>query len=388
MSLHETVEMIKKVGLGMAIGLGGTITLFIIIRIGILVKNILYPPKIAPPNYAYGVLPALQFPKNATQQQFSYTLNTLSGTLPQFPDRLNIYPVKRPQPNLLNLNNARSKMAALGFTTPDGNTVAEIPLGNSWYEWDMQDPQTAITFKMRMNTVTFDFNLLSNYLPSLTVLEAQNLSDQDNAIQTAQSYLNTLALFPDDIDLTKTQNPNQTVRYTTYPQLFSIQNNTLIPATSLSKAQVIRVDFYQKDISYELNTGVQGDNHVMQTTKMQLPIVYPNPPYSTMSFWIASGPSAAQVVQADFVHQEIDTTSNTDATYGIKTPQEAFDELKAGKAYIASYNGSSSNILINNIYLAYYLGQTQQAYLMPVIVFEGNDNFMAYVSAVENQWVK
>jgi hypothetical protein len=200
--------------------------------------------------------------------------------------------------------------------------------------------------------------------------------------------LETIELLPKDIDLTKTQTPEKNVHYITSPQIFSIVNGALVPTTSLSKAQAIRVDIYQKDMEYQLNTGIAGDGGIKKLD-MKIPILYPHPPYSTMSFCIASGANGAQVVAANYVHQDITIPEvDTEATYPIKTATEAFDELKKGNGYIAAYSGNDSSVLINNVYLAYYLGEEKQDYLMPIIVFEGDGGFFGYVSAVKNDWVK
>ncbi len=385
MTLHQTRETIIKFGIGSVISFVIILFIVIIYRVGVGVKNTLYPPKIQPPNSAYDVLPSLQFPKSATNGNLTYTLNTLTGALPDFPDRLYIYPFVRQEPNFLNLDKAKQKAAILGFLNQAGSVVPEIPLGNANYEWD--DPE-GVNRKLIFNIVSFDFKMSSNYLTSLTVLNAQNLSNQKSAINVAKIFLDNIALFPQDIDLDKTNSPDKNVSYLTYPQLFSIKNSILTPTTSLSKAQVIWVDFYQKDIEYELNTGVQ-EGSGFKKIKMKLPILYPHPPNSIMSFWVASGQSDAEVVAAKFVHKDISVPTGTEpATYAIKTGQEAFDDLKNGKAYVASFAGSDSQVLINNVYLAYYIGEEKQDYLMPIVVFEGDKDFFAYVSAVKNEWVK
>ncbi|MCL5432856.1 MAG: hypothetical protein M1524_01950, partial [Patescibacteria group bacterium] len=75
------------------------------------------------------------------------------------------------------------------------------------------------------------------------------------------------------------------------------------------------------------------------------------------------------------------------ATYPIKTADESFSDLQRGDAYIVSYDGTDPNIKIKNVYLGYYLGDTEQDYLMPIVVFEGNDNFVAFISAIKNEWL-
>jgi len=382
MTLHNATDFIKKIFIGASIGIVLIIMLVLIFRIGAIVKNIVSPPKIIPPNQAYNVLPALQFPKSEISNNFTYTLNTISGTLPtDFPDRLDIYPLIQPSPNFLNLDSIKTKVQTIGFMDPQGNSLPENSLGNGLYEWD---ETTGINRKIKFNIVTFDFSLSSDYLASLTVLGGQSLNDENNAILTAKTFLDSLQLLPADIDLTKTQNSAPNVNYNTYPQLFAIKNGTLVPTSSLSTAQVIRVDFYQKDVEYDLDTGRSG----VAKIKIKLPILYPHPPYSTMSFWIASSQYNSSVDAANFIHRDISVPTGTAATYPIKTAQEALDELKNGKAYIPSYSGLDKNILISNIYLAYYIGEGNQQYLMPIIVFEGQNGFFAYVSAVKNEWVK
>ncbi|HVF69263.1 MAG TPA: hypothetical protein VNA13_01725 [Xanthomonadales bacterium] len=377
MSLHKATELIKKFGIGMGIGLGVIIIISIFVRIGGYIISVAVPPKITPPNQAYDALPAIEFPRNKVDNNFTYVLNTVSGALPaDFPDRLIIYPLEEPEPNFLNLDKAKEKAGILGFTNREGKVIPETALGNGNYEWA---DASGINRKLRIDTVTFNFALTSNYLAALTVLGSQDLSDEQNAIETARDFLERIELLPKDVDIQKISNPQKDLAYDTYPKLFSIRNGTLIPTTSLSTARVIRVDFHQKDIEYDLDTGIKKAAKL----KMKLPIRYPDPPFSTMSFWIASGENTAEIYAANFIHNNILIPTDTVATYPIKTSGEAFEDLKNGKAYIASYNGLDQQILISNIYLAYYLGETKQSHLMPIVVFEGQDGFFAYVPAVK-----
>ncbi len=380
MSLHKATEAIKKFGIGIGIGLVALVLITIFIRIGGFVIGIVVPPKITPPNHAFDALPALEFPPNKVDNNFTYILNTVTGALPEgFPDRLIVYPIEAPEPNFLNLEKAKEKAQNLQFTDQQNDVVPETALGNGFYEWA---DTTGIDRKLKIDTVSFNFNLTSNYLSDLKVLAGQNLSNEVDAIETTKDFLETIGLYPEDIDITKIETPQKESNYDTYPKVFSIINGVLVPATSLSTARVIRVDLHQKDIEYDLDIGIKK----APKKKMELPIRYPNPPFSTMSFWVASGGNDAEVHAANFIHNKILTTKQ--ATYPIKTADAAFEELKSGKAYIASFAGLDQQILISNVYLAYYLGEEKQNYLMPIIVFEGQDKFFAYVSAIENEWVK
>jgi hypothetical protein len=380
MTLHDTAEFSKKGGIALSIGLGVILMIVMLVKVGKFINSILHPPRIAAPNVAYGKIPPITFPQSTVNGQFTYSLHTLSGSLPQdFPDRVIVYPVVISEPNLLNLDQARSKVQALGFVDQLGKTLPEIPRGGPNYEWD--EPNG---FQRRIiyNIVNNSFSMTSNYLTSLAVLNAQNLGDQNAAVATVQNFMGNLGSIPSDVDLNLTQNPDPNITYTTTPQLFSIISGQLTPTSSLSNTQVIRVDLYQKEIDYSLTAGTNQDLTHFQNFDMKLPIMYPHPPFSTMNFLVASGDNQALVVSAIYNHQTVNLLPDTQATYPIKTPQQAFDDLKNGKGYIASYSGNDSQILINNVSLAYYIGQTEQPYLMPVIVFQGQNGFFAYVSAV------
>lgn len=386
MTLHDTTETAKKGLLVIGIGFGIFMFITISMRIGGFIKAILFPAKIAPPNEAYGKLQQLAFPKSTVSGQFTYSLNTLNGELPQdFPDRITIFPMIISQPNLLNLDNTKNKVASLGFSDQSGNPLSEISLGGPNYEW--REPE-GFQRQIIYNIINQNFTMTSNYLTSLAVFNTQSLGDQTSAIATVQNFLSSISSLPADVDLTLTQNANPDIDYATTPQLFSIVNGQLSQTTSLSNTQIIRVDLYQKEVDYTLTAGQnQSDTH-FQDLQMKLPILYPHPPHSTMNFLIASGPNQPDVVSAIFNHQTVNLTPDTQATYPIKTVQDAFTELKNGNAYIAAYTGTNNQIVINKVYLAYYLGETEQQYLMPIIVFEGQNGFFAYVSALTNSVIE
>jgi hypothetical protein len=388
MTLHETVETMKKLGIGSAIGIGLIIVLVVTFNTGILIKNILFPQKAEDANHPYGKLPAIAFPQNATKANLVYDSNNLlSGKFDVFPDRLNVYKIDNPIPNFQNLDQAKDKAKSLEFIDDTGTALPPVPLGDATYEWD--EPKN-LQRKLVFNIVSFDFTLTSNYLTSLTVLNAVGLPDEPNAIKSATDTLDSIGLLPSDLDITKTQSTDKKVNYYTYPQTLSIKNSQLVPATSLSDAQVIRVDLYQKDVQYNLNTGFKDNNSLSQTKQVQLPILYPHPPYSTMSLWIGMGPQGPAVVNAKFSHRNYIVEKDVEPTYLIKTADEAFDELKKGAGYIAAYNGSDNDVEehISNAYLAYYIGDTEQHYLMPIYVFEGDKGFFGYVSAVKDEWME
>jgi len=391
MSLHDTTEFAKKAGITLSISLGVILMLVVFFKIGGVIHSMLFPARLPAPNETYGKLPPIAFPKSDINGPFTYSINTVNGSLPQdFPDRLNVYPMIISEPSLLNLKNAESAISNIGYTDSQGNPVPAVPIGGSNYQWKETTPDSnGFENTMDYNIITENFTTTSNYLTQLSVLQGQyiqNMNAPTDAIPVVQDFVNNLDVFPSDIDLTLTQNAPTQNTYNTTPLMYSVTAGQLTPATALAAAQVIRVDLYQKEIDYSIPAGQNQDSTQFKDFDMKLPILYPHPPYSTMNFLVASGQGSANVVQANYNHQTVNLQPSTpqasQAVYPIKTAQQAFDDLKSGKGYIASYNGTGGQILITNVFLAYYIGTAQQNYLIPVIVFQGQNGFFAYVPAV------
>jgi len=344
-SLHRVTEVTKKLLLGLGIGISLIIIIAFIVQV---IKSSLPPPPPPPPTVSFGQLSSIPFPDNTLNKGFTYTVNTLTGQFPAFGDRAMVYKLDKPVISLLSLQQTTDIVKQNGFSDPP------TKISDTLYQWQQTNaPQPKIMY----NIVTqgFHYSLNTNYLTDSDVLAANNLPDQVNAINDVRNFFASFNADLSDIDMTKTQTT-----------LFSIQGNTLVPASSYSHANVIQVDFFQNDLN-------------------KLPIYYVHYPHSIINAFISSVSTPNQVAEAYYAHQKIILDQN--ATYPIKTTDEAFQELKNNKGFIANYDGTKTNITITNVLFAYYMGINQQDYLMPVIVFQGNNNFYAYVSAIKNDWV-
>lgn len=347
-TLHKTTEFTKKILKWSAITVVSIIVLFVILRVGTQIKEYFFPTPLPPPTVKFGKLPALKFPENAISPPaggFTYRLNTLSGQLPTLPTQINVYKIVGPEPSLLALEKAKERVSKIGFDLPPTR------IQDTLYQWANQDTPSK---KLLLDIVSLNFSLSSDFISDQDVLSAKNLPNENEAIENAMNFFKNIDL-PQDIDNEKTKTT-----------LLSIEGQELVPATSFSKTQVIRVDFFQKDVD-------------------GLSIYYPKAKNSIMYVLIAAGISQPQIVEVKFFHHNI---SEISATYPIKTAEEAFLELKNKKAYLASYFDSEANIAIKDISLGYYLSDEEQSYLVPIIVFEGNNGFFAYVETIRDEWIE
>lgn len=346
LSLHNATEEIRVLIKWLAILVGIVIIIVLLIRIGLFVRELFFPTPPSPPTVKFGKIPLVSFPESNTDLSLTYTLDTVSGDLPEFPDRITVNKILPSQPNLLALQRAQEKVQQVGFITQP------VAITENLYEWNNPTPPNK---KMILDIITFNFDLTSNYLNDPAVINSRIDVDEFGAIAVSENFLISLQSTPEDLNLEKTKTT-----------LLSIVNGSLTEATSLSNSQLIRVDFFQNDVN-------------------ELPIQYPKPPFSSMNFFVGSKTIPGQIVEAHYFHH---TVTDISATYPIITADKAYEQLQNGNAYIASYYGTNTSIKITNVYLAYYLGEATQEYLYPVIVFEGSDGFFAYIPAIPSEWLE
>jgi hypothetical protein len=301
------------------------------------------PPK---PTVAFGQLPALPFPPRPSYGSLTYTLETPDGKLPVFPDQLEVISMTAPQSSLQSLEKAKTKAKGLGFSD-EGKVIAEnVP---SIYVFPKQSSPSNLVFNIITDVFSISYDLTAN--PSVV---ANQPPAPDQAISRVRSLLQAGSSFP--VDLTGAATT----------ELLKIENGKFVKALSLSDAQMTKVNLFRKNIGTDPKTSI--------------PMVTPE--YPEANIWVILTGSN-EVAQAEYHYFPLDETKK--ATYPIKTVQQAWEELQAGKAYIARKEDSAPVIAIRRVFLAYFDAGQYAEYLQPVIVFEGDNNFYAFVPAVETE---
>lgn len=342
-SLYYVTEHIKMLGKWLGIIIGSAIILVFLFRFIVFLKEVIAPTPPPPPTMIWGKLPDLILPQSSFTQKFTYTVNTISGDLPNLPNHAPVYLIATPEASLQSLNNAGTLVGNVGFDQ-EGIRISETA-----YQWTNPKPPIQ---KMQYDIVTKNFDLSSDFLSDSNIVSGKNLSSDTTATEKAEDFLANLDAFPSDLDATKSA-----------ISFFAIQNSALVPTTSLSNAQIIQIDFFQKNI----------DN---------FSIYYPEYPASPMTVFVGGGDFDETVVSVHYYHN---TLTDISSTYPIYTTHEALTLLQKGKGYVASYKGISSSILIQNVKLGFYLAKDSKTYMMPIFIFEGSNNFVAFVSAVKEK---
>ena len=317
---------------------------FAIFRIGLIIKEILYPTPPPPPTVLFGKLPAPVFAQNDLSKDLTYKIETISGSLPTISSQTKVYTITLPKPDLLALDIAKQKVKAARFEN------GPFKVSDIVYDWSTNGdlPKT-----IRLNIETFNFEVTSNFLQDPDAISGRNIADEKSATEKASDFLSVMGYSSTDLDF---ENP--------LVNFFTINNDgTFVKATSLSNTQIVQVNYFKKNID-------------------DLSVYNEKPTEANVNVVLASG---GEIVGASFVNPEI---SQEFSTYPLKTIEQALDELKNQKAYTASYFGTDKNVSINDAFLAYYLSKNENNFLYPIIVFTGDDGFYAYVSAVRDEWIE
>jgi len=323
--------------------------LFIFFKGGEIAKNLFFPTPPAPPEEKFGKLPPVTFPTQ-NPQNYEYRINTLTGRLPSFPEvcklyknslycQVKVYKVKKREPSLVALKSARDKLQVIGYTENESRISEEE------YQWTNSKGKT-----IRMNILTGNFKIFSNFLGESSGSLTGEAARKEGAFELVERLLENLGLETEDLD----QEPS-TLTY------LKLENGTLIKSQSLNEANFARLDLFQKNL----------DNHE---------IYYPGLAESLMYFIIESDSSnLPNVVDASFSHFIAD--SSNFSTYPIKTAEAAFEDLKQGNALVFSNDKNVKLIDIIDVSLGYYIGDENQQYFLPIVVFKGKE-FTAYVQAI------
>lgn len=72
--------------------------------------------------------------------------------------------------------------------------------------------------------------------------------------------------------------------------------------------------------------------------------------------------------------------------YPLKSAEKAYEELRSGKGFVTHFSVETNNIAIKKMFLAYLDTPSYQTYLQPVYVFLGDNDFVGYTPALQDDY--
>lgn len=330
-----------------AVGIGVFTVLWMVISAGVAAWKIAHPIVI-PPDLKYGILPKTVFPDKQYVKK-TFTQQFANDNFPTFPDQARVYFIARPISTFLALDEDKKIAAQLGFNAEP----KELTPGNGIYEFRNDIYNQTLT----MNIADGSFQLKYPYESDQLLLNPTSIPNKNEAIDAAKQYLTSADKYPKDLD-----DGEKKVSY------WKIELDGLKAVGSQSEGNAVRVDFFRSNLD--------GGYPIMSSE-------YNSAPVSVLLS--GSQTEGKRVIEVNYKYAPVDRESFS--TYPIKTAQAAWGDLTAGN-YWPVNDVSGSSVVIRKMYLAYFEPVVLTNYLQPVYVFEGDNNFIGYVPAVVDKYVK
>lgn len=212
--------------------------------------------------------------------------------------------------------------------------------------------------KLTIDITNFNFRYDYDFDKEAELFTKTLIPSKKEIENKAIDFLKTVERYPDELSRGKI-NINL-MQYDPGRKSFAVVNRSV-------DANVAEVDFYRPEIE-----GVT--------------VVTPGFPSSQNYVLIVFFESGFRVLRAQVKFFE--KSEEQVGVYPLKEGAVVWEKLKAGEGRVITTPTSSREIVIKNMFLAYFDPDVYQDYLQPVYVFLGEPNFVAYVPAVTDEYLR
>lgn len=306
------------------------------------------PPPPPPPTVGFGVLPRLEFPPQSDDEKpEAYTLEMAYG-LRDSTDRAKVFLMPKASINLLADDQVKQLAARYGFI------FAPEIIGDKLYRFTKISP---LDMSLEISSIDFTFAMRSNFLSRPDLLTSSGrLPEEFEAIERVKRFIDTADLMGTDVATAAGE--------VTF--LRSI-GGTLRQAFALADADFIQVD---------LRRNLVDD---------QYPFYTPEWPKGVVSAKLtAAFAGNNSIVEMDYNYRRVDYLNFE--TYPLRGVRSAWQTVQAGEAFVINPK-QVKEAVVREVELAYFDSFTEQSYMQPIYVFKGDQDFMAFVSAVHANYL-
>jgi hypothetical protein len=309
----------------------------------------IFPPPPPKATVAFGKLPKLPFPEKDFPKGLNIKIETADTSLPKFPIHLPVYEMPPIPQSIDALEQARSIAERLRF---EGGGVPLLESTPNIYRFVKKDSPSSLRINILSKIFSIDYNILQD--PSVVL--GPPIS-HEQALTQIVNYLKSANLIRPDID------KDAVITH----QYYKVEIDKFVPVSSQSEGNVVKINIFRKNFGPESS------------------IPSKTPEFPEANIWFMVGNRGIQeIIRGEYYYFPIDESKF--ATYPIITAEEAIEKLKQGKAYLVSLDQDTKDITIRKIYLAYYDAGQYTPYYQPIVVFEGDNNFLSYVPAVVDEF--
>ena len=344
MTLTQTATLVKQVMKISIIALVLGTASFIGFKIWYAYYLAHLPPVEEKPDTKFGLLPKPDLPQGSVStSNFSYSLDTTTGGLPKvgidpgFEKIIKVYFVTQTFASLLAPERSESLAKKFDINLPP------IILSEIRYRFKDKDKELLVDLD----------NGNFSYSKAATISAKVSLDDDDKLVSDFGQILSTLGVMKDGL-----RNARSKIT------LLRATGGNYIPTQLRAEAVASQISLWPAPIDKKAIFTADFNKSLVSATVF------------------GSAGSLDNYLSLNFTYYPIDTS--TFATYPVKTPEAAFDNLRSGKGVII-VEPDKPQVSITSVSLGYYLSENYSPYLQPIYVFEG-PNFVAYVIAISEQF--
>ncbi len=211
--------------------------------------------------------------------------------------------------------------------------------------------------KLSIDIGNFNFKYVNNVIETDSLMTGSITLSKTNIINKAVDFLKSTGRYPDELSRGTTN-----LIYLKYDPA----HGDFVNVQRASEASAVEVDFYRPTV---------GD--IAVTT----PKFFNSHNYVIMNF-DKGEPNIIRAQMAFFDKSEEQT-----GVYPLRTGEEAWMKLKAGQGKIVAGRAGTKSVTIKKMFTAYLDPDAYQTYFQPVYVFLGDDDFVAYVTAIKDEYL-
>ncbi len=211
--------------------------------------------------------------------------------------------------------------------------------------------------KLYINIKNYNFQYEYDFGQHREIFIQAALPQEKDIEQKTVDFLKSIDRYPEDLAKGKIN-----FLYFYYDNV-----NNVISPSSFEKANVVELDFFPQDV----------ENYPVFYEKFQ---TSPNHVIATF----VNGEIEILKAKISYFEKAYDQFG----VYPLKTGDQAYEELISGKGLIISNEVKGKQITINKMFLSYLDLESYFPYFQPIYVFLGNNNFVAYVFAISNDYLK
>ncbi len=355
MGLSTISEKLKKALVWLGIGFGILAIIWVLWLLLSFMWGFFFPPPPAGPDLIFGQI-SKPFTYNFDPRNTIFELDTPGGQFESVPDILPVYSIPSPEGRFASVENGK-KIA-------QGGSLDSDPIKLSEFEWQWKskkNPNKSLT----VNIVNNNFIYTYDWSADTTVLTGVFKTTNEKMIEKAKAYLDTFNSKKPDL-----KSGSGAVLYN------KLVGRDINQVSSFSEANAVRVNLMRGAVNYN---------------NKNYPVFESNPKLSLINLLIAQ----KALLELNFTYWNVDFKKA--GTYGLKTTQVAYNDLRTGKAFLPINSGEKfETITITKVTLGYLNPATTTIrYFQPIFSFEGEGqvngekkDFLAYVLAVNDEQIK